>query len=45
MTVHANQKTGLTKGRAANWVLEVVFSPFRASFDVPVLLLNQPIIY
>ena len=26
----ANQTTGLTNGRAANWAPEVVFSPFRA---------------
>ena len=29
MTARANQITGLTNGRAANWALEVVFSPFR----------------
>ena len=30
MTAHANQTTGLTKGRVANWAPEVEFSPFRA---------------
>ena len=30
MTAQANQTTGLTNGRAANWVSEVAFSPFRA---------------
>ena len=29
-TARANQTTGLTNGRAANWVPEVEFSPFRA---------------
>ena len=29
-TAHANQTTGLTNGRAANWAPEVAFSPFRA---------------
>ena len=29
-TVRADQTTGLTNGRAANWAPEVVFSPFRA---------------
>ena len=29
-TARANQTTGLTNGRAANWVPEVVFSPFCA---------------
>ena len=29
-TARANQTTGLTNGRAANWAPEVVFSPFRA---------------
>ena len=29
-TAPANQTTGLTNGRAANWAPEVVFSPFRA---------------
>ena len=47
-TARANQTTGLTNGRAANWAPEAAFSPFRALFasstDVPVLLLNQPII-
>ena len=28
-TVRANQTTGLTNGRAANWVPEVELSPFR----------------
>ena len=28
MTAHANQTTGLTNGRAANWALEVEFGPF-----------------
>ena len=28
-TARANQKTGLTNGRAANWAPEVEFSPFR----------------
>jgi len=28
-TARANQATGLTNGRAANWAPEVVFSPFR----------------
>ena len=43
----ANQTTGLTNGRVANWAPEVVLRPFRAlsrcqlTFD-PVLLLNQP---
>ena len=32
MTARANQITGLTNGRAANWAPEVVFSPFRALF-------------
>ena len=31
-TAHANQTTGVTNGRAANWAPEVVFSPFRALF-------------
>ena len=47
-TARANQTTGLTNGIAANWALEAAFSPFRTLFasstDVPVLLLNQPII-
>ena len=30
MTARANQTTGLTNGRVANWAPEVVFSPFRA---------------
>ena len=30
ITARANQTTGLTNGRAANWVPEVVFSRFRA---------------
>ena len=29
-TARANQTTGLTNGRAANWAPEVEFSPFRA---------------
>ena len=29
-TARANQTTGLTNGRAANWAPEVVFSPFPA---------------
>ena len=29
-TAYANQSTGLTNGRAANWAPEVEFSPFRA---------------
>ena len=29
-TARAKQTTGLTNGRAANWVPEVEFSPFRA---------------
>ena len=29
-TARANQKTGLTNDRAANWAPEVEFSPFRA---------------
>ena len=29
-TARANQTTGLTNGRAANWALEFAFSPFRA---------------
>jgi len=29
-TARANQTTGLTNGRAANWVPVVEFSPFRA---------------
>ena len=29
-TAPANQTTGLTNGRAANWEPEVEFSPFRA---------------
>ena len=29
-TTRPNQTTGLTNDRAANWVPEVVFSPFRA---------------
>ena len=43
--VCANQTTGSTNGRAANWALEVVFSPFcvlSVVTDVPVRLLNQP---
>ena len=46
-TARANQTTGLTNGRVANWAPEVVLRPFRAlsrcqlTFD-PVLLLNQP---
>ena len=28
-TAHADQTTGLTNGRVANWAPEVVFSPFR----------------
>ena len=31
-TASANQTTGLTNGRAANWAPEVAFSPFRALF-------------
>ena len=47
MTERANQTTGLTNDRAANWAPEVEFSPFRTlshrqNNDVPVLLLNQP---
>ena len=47
MTERANQTTGLTNDRAANWAPEVEFSPFRKlshrqNNDVPVLLLNQP---
>ena len=30
MTARANQTTGLTTDRAANWIPEVEFSPFRA---------------
>ena len=33
-TARANQTTGLTNGRVANWAPEVEF--------IPVLLLNQP---
>ena len=29
-TAHANQTTGLTNGRAANWAPEVEFSPLHA---------------
>ena len=29
-TARANQATGLTNGRGANWAPDVVFSPFRA---------------
>ena len=29
-TARANQTTGLTNGRAANWAPEVEFSPYRA---------------
>ena len=29
-TAYANQPTGLTNRRAANWAPEVAFSPFRA---------------
>ena len=32
MTARPNQATGLTNGRAANWELEVEFSPFRALY-------------
>ena len=43
-TARANQTTGLTHGRAANWAPEVAFSPFRALFpsstDIPFLLLS-----
>ena len=45
MTSRANQTTGLTNGRVANWPPKVVFSPKRAfplSNDILVLLLNQP---
>ena len=28
-TARTNQTTGMTKGKAANWAPEVVFSPFR----------------
>ena len=28
-TAHVNQTTGLTNDRAANWALEIAFSPFR----------------
>ena len=43
-TARANQTTGLTNGRAANWAPEVVSFPraFPSATDVPVLLLNQP---
>ena len=34
MTARANQTTGLTNGRAANWAPEVEFSPFRALYVV-----------
>ena len=46
-TAPANQTTGLTSGRVANWAPEVEFSPlraFRSSNDVPILLLTQPIV-
>ena len=43
-TARANQTTDFTNGRAANWAPEVVFSPFRALFRVPLLLLNQPVL-
>ena len=48
-TARANHTTGLTNGITANCAPEVEFCPFRAlsrrpSNDVPVLLLNQPII-
>ena len=47
-TARANQTTGLTNHRAANWAPEVAFSPFRALFpsstDIPVLLLNQSLL-
>ena len=47
-TARANQTTGLTNDRAANWAPEVAFSPFRALFpsstDIPVLLLNQSLL-
>ena len=43
-TARANQTTGLTNGRAANWAPEVAFSPIRSLFpsstDIPVLLLS-----
>ena len=29
-TAHANQTTGLTNGRTANWAPEVEFSPLRS---------------
>ena len=42
----ADLTTGLTNSRAANWVLKVAFSPFRAlsrrQLTFPVLLGNQP---
>ena len=37
-TAHANQTTGLTNGRAANWAPEVVFSPVRALFRLQLTL-------
>ena len=42
-SARANQTTGLTNGRAANWAPEVASRAFPSSTDVPVLLLNQPI--
>ena len=44
-TARANQRSGLTNSRAANWAPEVAFSPFPSPTDVSVLLLLQlPII-
>ena len=47
-TACANQTTGLSNGRAANWAPEVAISPFPALFpsstDIPVLLLNQSLL-
>ena len=45
-TARANQTTGLTNGRAENWVPEVEFSPFRAltrrQMTFPSFFLNRP---
>ena len=44
-TARANQTTGLTNGRAANWAPEVEFSPFRTpsrrQMTFPVVLLTR----
>ena len=38
-TACTNQSTGLTNGEAANWALEVEFSPFRALFRLQMMFL------